>query len=102
MSQTMVVALQLKCLTITYQSFRSGRKTLLFNTSIKFGKIDDTNIKKDIDRIKIAKADEGFDEVQEENGSIFANSSTFEQQIKSLMSSYEQVFICSDNQKINR
>ena len=81
------------------QSFRSGRKTLLFNTSIKFGKIDDTNIKKDIDRIKIAKADEGFDEVQEENGSIFANSSTFEQQIKSLMSSYEQVFICSDNQK---
>ena len=81
------------------QSFRSGRKTLLFNTSIKFGKNDDTNIKKDIDRIKIAKADEGFDEVQEENGSIFANSSTFEQQIKSLMSSYEQVFICSDNQK---
>ena len=80
------------------QNFRSGRKILFFDTTQKRKKYDEKLDLKEITDLTIRVSDEGFDKVESNIGSDFFTSNTFEGKIKSMLSSYDKVFICSDNQ----
>ena len=51
---------------------------------------------KDVSHLVVTKADGGFDILKDCYGSSFFSSATFNKNIETLMSSYDQVFITSD------
>ena len=82
------------------QSFRSGRKVLLFDLSSQSSK-DGRKPIRDIAGISIIASEETFDQAQDFGGSAFVTSANWEYQMKALMEAYEQIFICSDDAKSN-
>ena len=83
------------------QSFRSGRKVLLFDLSSKSSKQSDNQSIKDIAGIAIKTSNENFDQAWDFGGSKFFTFANFEPQIKALLETYDQIFICSDDEKSN-
>ena len=83
------------------QSFKSGRNVLLLNLGLKSSKKGDENSIKDVSGIAINTSDETFDQAHDLGGSAFFTSANFGRQMKALMEAYEQIFICSDDEKSN-
>ena len=83
------------------QSFRSGRKVLLCDLGIQSNKKDDEKPTMDISGISINPSDETFDRARNLEISAFFTSANFGSQIKALIEAYDQIFICSDDEKSN-
>ena len=83
------------------QSFQSGRNVLLLNLGPQSSKKGDEKSNKEVGGIAIDTSDEIFDQAQDFGGSAFFTSANFGRQMKALMETYDQVFICSDNAKSN-
>ena len=86
---------------IALQSFRSGRKVLLFDLGTESNKNGNEKSTMEIAGVAIKKSEEGFDQVQNYGGSAFFTSTNFGNQLKALIDTYDQVFICSDDEKSN-
>ena len=81
------------------QSFQSGRSVLLIDQKLPL--TDDSEIQKEISGVHITHSEGIFDASSGSGDSSFFRSINFETKIKALLSSYDQVIICSDNQKSN-
>ena len=81
------------------QSFQSGRSVLLIDPTLKL--TNDSKSQKEISGIQIINSEDSFDVSNGNGDSTFFRSINFEKQIKNLVSSYDQVIVCSDNQKSN-
>ena len=93
-------ALQLGRLMAT-QSFQSGRNALLLNLGPQSNKKGDETPNREVAGIAINTSDETFDQAQDFRGSAFFTSANFGPQMKAVMEAYDQIFICSDEEKSN-
>ena len=83
------------------QSNQSGRSVLLVDQNLKLINHSQKEDLKEISSISIAHSDGSFDECNGSGDGTFFRSINFETQLKDLLSSYDQVIICSENQKSN-
>ena len=86
---------------LAFQSFRSGRNVLLFKLDLQSEKKTTENPEKNIANFTITNSKLGFDQVQNCEGSTLFTSVNFGVQMKALLKAYDQVFICSDDEKSN-
>ncbi|MEE2999667.1 MAG: Wzz/FepE/Etk N-terminal domain-containing protein [Pseudomonadota bacterium] len=86
---------------IATQSVRSGQNVLLFDLSHTSRKNSGEIAIKEIEGLSIGQSDEGFEQAQDFGGSAFFTSANFGRQMKALLKAYDQIFICSEDEKSN-
>ena len=86
---------------VALQSFQSGRNVLLLNLGPQSNKKGDEKPNREVAGIAINTSDETFDQAHDFGGSSFFTSANFGPQMKALMEAYDQIFICSDDEKSN-
>ena len=74
---------------------------MFFDLEAQSSKKGDEKSTVDIAGITIKPSDETFDQAQNLGGSSFFTSTNFRNQMKALLKTYDQIFICSDDEKSN-
>ena len=83
------------------RSFQSGRNVLLFDLSSQPSKEGGKKSNREVSGISINNSDKTFDQAWDFGGSAFFTSAEFVRQMKALLKTYDQIFICNDDEKSN-